>query len=51
MKSFLLSVLILLAQFASSQIKLKSSAPLMDKVFPNTQESSSSLKDIKKENG
>ncbi|MCX6196979.1 MAG: redoxin family protein [Flavobacteriia bacterium] len=51
MKSFLLSVFILLAQFASSQIKLKSSAPLMDKFFPSTQESPSSLKDIKKKNG
>ena len=51
MKSFLLFVFILLAQFASSQIKLKSSAPLMDKFFPSTQESSRSLKDIKKENG
>ena len=51
MKSFLLSVFILLAQFASSQIKLKSSAPLMDKVFPSTQESSLSLTNIKKENG
>lgn len=51
MKLFLLSIFIVFAQFASSQIKLNSSAPLMDKVFPSTQESSISLTDIKKENG